>query len=202
MRKGIVALVVVASSAWAGTIDEVVTDVTKRFTAAIKCGPGDRDLQRAWCAVTRAGREAPKLPSVPTTYFGLTAVLPKGRSVTMALRKSVTPAALHLGPGGARISGLEPDGGEGLQLSETVASAAKVLRGESKAVVVPRRLAEYLDSQRAGPMHPVTVRGNGADFTGALPSRLLASHLAWVVVEQTSDEMTVNVFPIAPIERR
>jgi hypothetical protein len=201
--RGIVAMLMVSAAASAGDVDGVVADVTKRFAAAIKCGPGDRDLQRAWCSVARAGKEAPKLPATPVTYFGLTVALKPGDDVKTALLGALSPSALHLGPSGARLTGLKPDNEqEKRELLEAGMSASIVLKGEKASVVVPKGLAGYLDSQRAKPMHPVTVRGTGADFTGNLPARLLASDKAWVVIEQATDGVWVNVYPIAPIERR
>jgi len=77
-----------------------------------------------------------------------------------------------------------------------------VLKGEKQSVVIPKGLAGYLDAQRAKPMRKLTVRGNGGDFTGEVPARLYAADRAWVVIEQASDGVYVNVYPIAPIERR
>src|SRR5262249_37426268 len=154
----------------------------------IKCGPGDRDLQRAWCAVVRAGKEAPKLPAAPVTYFGLTVALKPGDDVKTALLGALSPSALHLGPTGARLTGLKPDNEqEKRERLEGGMRASMVLRGEKSSVAVPAGLAGYLDSQRAKPMHPLTVRGNGAEFIGNLPARLLASDKAWVAIEQASD---------------
>jgi len=196
-----------ARSGRAEPIDAAAQDAITRFARAIKCGRADRDLQRAWCAVTRLRKGAPILPKEPVTYFGLTVALKPGDDVRKALLAKLAPSALHLSSDGARLTSIRPSAGpagegEKRELLEAGMSASMVLKGERAAVAVPRGLAEYLDAQRAKPMNPLTVRGAGADFTGQIPGRLYAADGAWVVIEQASDGVYVNLFPIAPIERR
>ncbi len=120
-----------------------------------------------------------------------------------ALLKEVSRSARHLGPDGGGLTALKPDNdAEKRELLEAGMAAAIVLKGERPSVILPKGLAGYLDSQRGKPMHKLTVRGNGADFAATLPSRLVASDKAWVVVEQAQDGLYVNLYPIAPIERR
>ncbi len=93
MKLLVALLVLHGAAAGAETLDGAVADVQKRFAAAIKCGPGDRDLQRAWCAVTRPSKDAPKLTAAPVTYFGLTVVLHPGHDVENAFPKEPSPWA-------------------------------------------------------------------------------------------------------------
>jgi hypothetical protein len=203
-----VAFVAGAARAEAPTsLDDAVSSVSKRIAAAVKCGRGDRDPHRTWCAVTRVGggRGDPlALPKAPTTYFGVTVALHPGEDVREAFLKWLSPSALHLGPDGARLTAIRGDNDdERKQLLDAAMSAALVLKGEATTVTLPKGLADYLDGQRAKPLRPLTLRGPTAgDFTGQIPARLLRSGDVYVVVEPAADGIFVNVYPIAPIARR
>jgi len=174
-------------------------DLAKRFGAAIKCGPGDRDVLRSWCAVPKIGDGKLTLPKAPTTYFGLTMIVRPGDDIRKAALQQLSPSALHLGPDGARLTGIKPDNeDERKQILDAAMSTATVLKGEATAVQVPAGLAGYLDSQRAKPRHKI----EGNTFTAEIPARIYQVGNVYVVIESAADGVYVNVYPIAPIERR
>ena len=169
-----------------------------RFAAEIKCEPGARDLQRGWCAVTKIGKAPFAAPTTATTYLGLSMELRDGAKVAPSLLDTTQPAALHVGPSGVRLTSLKPSNEEEKkEMLALVFAIAKALKdGASDPLPASAGLKGYLDGERKKTAYAVKPSG---EYQGKLPSRIYKSGNVFVVVEQGTGGVFVNVFPAIPL---
>lgn len=182
------------------------SELPKRFSQDIQCEAGKRDVNRHWCAVTRIGKDDFALPKETTTYLGLSVPLKPGDPVRASVLGRTSVSALHLGPGGARLTSLKASNPQEEQEMLPVLIAIGVtLKGESKApIAVSSGLWGFLKGEQGKPGYPLKPDKTSADYTGKLPSTLYRvntqSGAVYVVVETAPDGNFVSVFPIVDLK--
>jgi len=181
--------------------DAETAAVGKRFAAEIKCDT--KDLNRAWCAVPKAGSQAFEAPATVTTYLGLSTEVPDGAGIVDALLKTTSVSALHLGPTTARLTSLKPSNeDEKKQMLPILMALANALKNGSKdPIAISADLGGYLDGERAKAGRALTVGPKGADYMAMLPSKLYRVGAVYVGVERSKGGHFVSVFPIVPLKR-
>ncbi len=184
-----------------GITDAESADVGKRFAAEIKCD--GKDLERAWCPVTKAGSQAFQAPATVTTFLGLSAEIPDGQPVVAALLKTTSVSALHLGPTTARLTSLRPSNeDEKKQMLPVLMALANALKNNTKdPIAISTDLGGYLDGERAKPGRPLSIGKQSADYMALVPSRLYRVGNVYVGVERAKGGHFISVFPIVPLKR-
>jgi hypothetical protein len=181
--------------------DDAVGAIAKRFAASIKCDAKSKDLQRAWCAVTKVDKAAFKAPRATTTMLGLSVELPDGAEVNTQLLDTTSVSALHLGASAVRLTSLKPSNEqEKKDMLPVLFDIAGALKMDGKAVGVTKDLGGFLDGERAKPGYPMTAAGKAMEYTGKLPSRLYQVGAVYVVVESAPKGYYVSVFPAVPLK--
>lgn len=189
--------------AWAGG---AATELPKRFSQDIQCEAGKRDVNRHWCAVTRIGKDDFSLPKETTTYLGLSVPLKPGDAVRAAVLGRTSVSALHVGPGGARLTSLKASNPqEEQEMLPVLVAIGVTLKGESKEpIAVSAGLWGFLKGEQSKPGYPLKVEKTSADYAGKLPSTLYRvstqSGAVYVVVETATDGTFVSVFPIVELK--
>ncbi len=180
--------------------DAKVGEIAKRFGASIKCDPKSKDLQRAWCPVTRLDSAAFKAPAQTSTLLGLSVELPDGGAVNGQLLETTSVSALHLGAAAVRLTSLKPSNEqEKKDMLPVLFDIAGALKMDGKQIKVPRDLDGFLTSERAKPGYPMTATGRAMEYTGKLPARLYQVGNAFVVIESAPKGYYVSVFPAVPL---
>ncbi len=177
--------------------EEPSAAVVKKFAAELKCDAASSDVLRSWCAVTKLGAQPFVPPKALTTYVGMTTALVPGAGVRDSLLSKLSMAALHLGPGTVRLTGIKPDNeDEKRQMLDATIRVSAVLKGKASSVDIDPGLADYLKSQQAKPGYKLEPGARSAKFTGQIPSEIFQVGEVYVVLEYATDGVFVNIFPI------
>ena len=92
--------------------DQTVSQIKARYSAELTCTADSRDLNRHWCPVTEMGSQPFELPKTAVTWLGITMELKDGAKVAPAALDTTSLSAIHLGPGGVRLTYLKPSNAE------------------------------------------------------------------------------------------